>query len=108
MSQNSKSSKSSKALKQLERLAYGKCNDAVKLILADVPVNWEIIDSLDLSLLSELKRGSNGVIEIRLINRLHALELIAKLSSDSSADNSSTPHAESFYKALDEAADRSS
>lgn len=98
------STKGEKVLKCLEDLAYGKCNDTVKLVLADDPVSWEIIDGLDLSLLSELKRGTNGVIEIKLINRLHALELLAKLTGTTVVKG--VPQAENFYKALDNAAEK--
>lgn len=84
----------------LYKLAFGKTNDAVKLAFIEQE-QLDIIESLDLSLLSEVKRNSNGVIEIKLINRLDAIELLEKLL-DSTEEK--TPAGESFYKALDGAA----
>lgn len=89
-------------IRRISELAIGKSNDAVKLVLLD-PEQASIIDELDLSLLSEVKRGSNGVIEVKLINRLDALELLAKLLG---AGEGRSGEAESFFRALDEAAGR--
>jgi hypothetical protein len=55
-----------------------------------------------LSLLAEVKRGSNGVIEIKLIDRLKAFELLARLSG---TDGGRSAGAASFFKALEGAAD---
>lgn len=55
-------------------LAFGRCNDCVKLALdqqADV-------DELDLSLLSEIRRSEKGAVEIKLADRLKALECLSK------------------------------
>lgn len=86
-------------LRKIADLAFGRANDAVKLVILDH--EREELDSLDLSLLSEVKRGSNGVIEIKLINRLEALELLAKLLG---AGEGRTAEAEEFFKALDASA----
>lgn len=92
--------------RQIGALACGRANDAVKLVLLD-PEDREIIDKLDLldlSLLSEVKRGANGVIEVKILNRLSALELLAKLEGAEAKDST---QAESFYNALDRAAEKS-
>ena len=57
-------------LRQLARLAFGRANDCVKLVLEDAPD----VDALDLSLLSEVKRNEKGTVEIKLIDRIRALE----------------------------------
>lgn len=65
--------------RKLAALAFGRCNDCVKLVIEDAPA----IDRLDLSLLSEIKRNEKGTVEIKLIDRLAALEqLAAMLSTD--------------------------
>lgn len=83
----------------LADLAFGRVNDAVRLALFD-PDQIDL-EKLDLSLLSEIKRGSNGAVEIKLLNRLDALELLAKLVG---ADGGQTEAAESFFRSLNEAA----
>ena len=57
-------------LRQLARFAFGRANDCVKLVLEDTPD----VDALDLSLLSEVKRNEKGTVEIKLVDRIRALE----------------------------------
>lgn len=87
----------------LKKLAFGKANDAVRLIFAGED-GESTVDGLDLSLLSEVKRGSNGTIEVKLINRLEAMALLAKLldAGKSTGDES----AAALFRAMDEAAAR--
>ncbi len=60
--------------RRLAELAFGKANDCVRLALEDDP----ILDKLDLSLLSEVKRNDKGTVEIKLIDRLKQLALVAE------------------------------
>ena len=62
--------------RRLAELAFGKANDCVKLALEDEPR----LDRLDLSLLSEVKRNDKGTVEIKLIDRLRALEQLAEVA----------------------------
>ena len=59
---------------RLAELAFGKANDCVRLALEDDPQ----LSRLDLSLLSEVKRNEKGTVEIKLIDRLKALEQLAQ------------------------------
>ncbi len=77
-------------VRRLAELAFGRANDCVKLVL-DESVS---LDRLDLSLLSEVKRNDKGTVEVRLIDRLRALEQLQLLASDVGGDM------ESFLKAL--------
>ena len=86
-------------LRKIAELAFDRANDAAKLALLD-PGQIDL-DKLDLTLLSEVKRGNNGVVEVKLLSRLDALALLAKLIG---ADGGRTAAAESFFQALDEAA----
>ena len=61
--------------RRLAELAFGRANDCVKLLLEDSPE----LDALDLSLLSEVKRNDKGTVEVRLIDRLQALEALSGL-----------------------------
>ena len=64
--------------RRLAELAFGKANDCVRLVLEDVPE----IGKLDLSLLSEVKRNEKGTVEIRLIDRLRALEQLSLMARE--------------------------
>ena len=64
--------------RRLAELAFGEANDCVRLILEQSPE----LDKLDLSLLSEIKRSEKGSMEIKLIDRLQALEQLARAASE--------------------------
>ena len=68
--------------RRLAELAFGKANDCVKLALEDAPC----LDELDLSLLSEVKRNEKGTVEIKLIDRLRALEQLAQTAGEPKTD----------------------
>ena len=76
-------------LRRLAQLAFGPANDCVKLVLLDQPD----LDRLDLSLLSEVKRSDKGAVEVKLVDRLRALEQL--LSAAGGADDC----AEAFFAA---------
>ena len=76
--------------RRLAELAFGKANDCVRLVLdGDARP-----DGLDLSLLTELKRNDKGTLEVRLVDRLRALEQLAVLAQSSGTD------LESFLQAM--------
>ena len=76
--------------RRLAELAFGKANDCVRLVMEeDAPLT-----KLDLGLLSEVKRNDKGTVEVKLVDRLKALEQLALLAQDSGED------LESFLKAL--------
>ena len=76
--------------RRLAELAFGKANDCVRLALEDEPK----LDKLDLSLLSEVKRNDKGTVEIKLIDRLRALEQLAEVAEEEKGGM------ESFLQAL--------
>ena len=76
--------------RRLAELAFGKANDCVRLALEDDPN----LGRLDLSLLSEVKRNDNGTVEIKLIDRLRALEQLAQVAGEDTQD------LEAFLQAL--------
>ena len=65
-------------IRRLAELAFGKVNDCVKLALEENLC----LDALDLSLLSEVKRNEKGTVEIKLIDRLRALEQLAQTAGE--------------------------
>ena len=76
--------------RRLAELAFGKANDCVRMALEDDPN----LGKLDLSLLSEVKRNDKGTVEIKLIDRLRALEQLAAVAKEDNSD------LESFLQAL--------
>lgn len=76
--------------RELRRLARGRVNDCVKLALyKDVD-----IESLDLSLLTEIRRSERGVVEVKLLDRTKVLEQLARMADDGDEG------AEEFLQAL--------
>jgi hypothetical protein len=68
--------------RRLAELAFGKANDCVKLAMEEDIC----LDNLDLSLLSEVKRNEKGTVEIKLIDRLRALEQLAQTAGEEKTD----------------------
>lgn len=68
--------------RRLAELAFGKANDCVKLALEENLC----LENLDLSLLSEVKRNDKGTVEIKLIDRLRALEQLAQTAGAEKTD----------------------
>ena len=68
--------------RRLAELAFGRANDCVRLALEDSPD----LGTLDLGLLSEVKRNDKGTVEVRLIDRLRALEQLQLLASENGSD----------------------
>ncbi len=62
--------------RRLAELAFAQANDCARLAL-EPDSNLE---GLDLTLLSEIKRNEKGTVEIKLIDRLKALEQLAQLT----------------------------
>lgn len=79
-------------VRRLAELAFGEANDCVRLVLEQ----GVAVDGLDLSLLTELKRNEKGTLELRLVDRLRALEQLALLAQNNGTD------LEMFMKALQE------
>lgn len=71
----------------LKRLAFGNCKDAVYLVFADELPPPDVIERLDLFNVSEIKRVKGGGVEVRLFDRLKALEKLAELENSCSDRN---------------------
>lgn len=89
-------------LRQLRRMLRSKPNDAVKLAFLDKN-ETDAVDGLDLTLLSEFKRSSSGVAEVKLWDRLKILELLDRLSAPEGGEHAG---AELLYQALEQRAER--
>ena len=83
------------AVRRLAQLAFGRVNDAARLALHNGEADLE---ALDLSAVAELKVTDKGGVEIRLIDRVRALETLCGLLERDGED------AGTLYQALADAA----
>lgn len=65
----------------LKRLVFGNCADAVSLAFADELPPGHVIDKLDLFNVSEIKRVKGGGVEIKLFDKLKALEKLYEIET---------------------------
>lgn len=65
----------------LERLAFGSCNDAARLVFAADSLSPAELARLDLFGVSEIKRDKNGGVEVKLCDRQKAMEQILSYSN---------------------------
>ncbi len=71
----------------LRRLAFGSCKDAVTLAFAEELPPPDVIGKLDLFNVSEIKRVKGGGVEIKLFDRLKALEKLYELETAQDSRN---------------------
>jgi hypothetical protein len=87
-------------VRMVSALATGRANDAVKLIFL-TPEQVELIEGLDLNMVSELKRNANGTVEVKLLDRVKLLELMSEMLSSAQSESEK---ARDFFSALDRTA----
>lgn len=84
------------ALRRLAQLAFGRANDAARLALCPREVDP---GSLDLSAVAELKVTDKGGVEVKLVDRVRALETLCALLGEAGGGG-----AEELYRTLEDAA----
>ena len=82
-------------IKRMWRLANAGAGDAVRLACFP-PEEWSGVDGLDLDALTEFKRGSNGVVELKFVGRGRLLERLLD-----TADHSGEVQVERFLQAME-------
>ena len=82
----------------IRRLAFGDIRDAVRLLYTTSD-DIEILDSLDLYTVSELKRGKDGQLEMKFYDRLKALQYLMEAENGRGHEESRP-----LYEALKESA----
>ena len=85
------------ALTGYERLAFGSIADSVKLLYMDNP-DTELLETMDLYMISEIKRPKEGAMEIKFFDRFKALERLCEVQQN--PEENGMP----FYKALERSA----
>lgn len=84
----------------LRRVVFGSINDVLRLFLHGEELTDEEIDKLDLFMVAELKRSKDGGMEIKLLDRLKALDMMMQ-TEGSQQDGITT-----LLQALDSSASR--
>ena len=79
-------------IEQIEALTASRINDAVRLAFL-TEEEMGLLDRLDLSAVTELKRNSNGTVELKFLDRLAALQWLLERAAED-------PQAEKLYEAL--------
>lgn len=92
--------RSAYADKLLEKLAVSSPNDAVKLLYLGTE-DIAKLEGLDLSLLSEVKRGPKGEVELKFVNKLAIIRELIELNASAAAQGAPN---DGFYAALDKSA----
>lgn len=69
-------------IRRLAELAFGKVNDCVRLVLEEQPE----LETLDLSLLSEIRRSDKGGMEVKIVDRLRILEQLIQLTEEGGSE----------------------
>ena len=70
-----------------QRLAFGNVSDAVSLVFEQEP-DRETLGRMDLFLVSEIKRPKDGAMEIKLFDRVKAMEKLETMSAESRTSDS--------------------
>ena len=82
------------AVRRLAQLAFGQANDAVKLALGGRDTD---VDTLDLSAVTEVRVSDKGGVELKLVDRVRALESLCTLLETGGGTD-----AQALYQALAE------
>lgn len=83
-------------IKRMWKLANAEAGDAVKLACFP-PEEWCGTGGLDLDALTEFKRGSNGVVELKFVDRGRLLERLLD-----AVDHSGEDQVDRFLQAMEQ------
>jgi hypothetical protein len=83
-------------------MAEGRSNDVAKLAFLEAENAEEKMEQMDLTELVELKRSEKGAVEVKLVDRLRALELLLEWTEEKGED--SGRDAAALYDALEASA----
>ena len=84
-----------KIISRLWRLANAGAGDAVRLACFP-PEEWQGVEKLELDALTEFKRGSNGVVELKFVDRGRLLERLLD-----TVDHSGEDQVDRFLQAME-------
>ena len=84
-------------IEALRKIAFGKANHGVKLMYLE-KVTPQRVQRMDLSAVSEIKRGANGAVEVKFVDRVKALGVLYEMLGSGGEDET-----EEFLQALEQA-----
>ncbi len=93
---NGKSPDREQILERMWKLASADVKDAVRLACFP-PEEWSGTDGMDLDALTEFKRGSNGVVELKFADRGRLLERLLD-----AVDHGGEEQVDRFLRAMEE------
>ena len=82
-------------IRRMWKLANAGAGDAVRLACFP-PEEWQGVDRLELDALTEFKRGSNGVVELKFVDRGRLLERLLD-----TVDHSGEVQVDRFLQAME-------
>ncbi len=82
-------------IRRMWKLANAKAGDAVKLACFP-PEEWQGVEKLELDALTEFKRGTNGVVELKFVDRGRLLERLLD-----TVDHSGEDQVDRFLQAME-------
>ena len=82
-------------IRRMWKLANAGAGDAVRLACFP-PEEWQGVDRLELDALTEFKRGSNGVVELKFVDRGWLLERLLD-----TVDHSGEEQVDRFLQAME-------
>ena len=82
-------------IRRMWKLANAKAGDAVQLACFP-PEEWKGTEKMELDALTEFKRGSNGVVELKFVDRGRLLERLLD-----TVDHSGEDQVERFLQAME-------
>lgn len=82
-------------IRRMWKLANAGAGDAVRLACFP-PEEWQGVDRLELDALTEFKRGSNGVVELKFVDRGRLLERLLD-----TVDHSGEEQVDRFLQAME-------
>lgn len=103
MRKRSKKISKQEILDGLRELAFGNISDAVSLLYKTDEEIREILPTLNLGCVSEIKRPKDGAMEIKLADRFKAIDMLCKIY-----EKQSSVEPVSFYEALEKSVTRRS
>ena len=84
-------------IEALKEIAFGRGNRGVELTYLSEPTA-QLIRKMDLSAVAEFKRGANGAVEVKFVDRVKALSVLYEMLGSGGEDET-----EEFLRALEQA-----
>ena len=85
-------------VQRLGDIAFGRANDAVKLAFMEADSGAYELETLDLTMLSDIKRSTSGAVEVKLLDRFNAIRLLLEALDE--PESRGKAEADRFFEAM--------